>query len=62
MQNFYKIGKIIESQFNKIDHQVEYYDIVNIILDYVKDDTINCDKINCKRVVIFCCVNLIFLI
>ena len=43
MQNYssYKIGKIIESHFNTINNNNEYQNMVEIILDYTKDDKLN---------------------
>lgn len=52
MQNFYKIGKIVESHFNNINNNVEYADLIDIILDYTKDDVINCKELKCKTITI----------
>ena len=41
----YKIGKIVEKQFLLINPSNEYSDLVDIILAYVDDKKVKCDKL-----------------
>ena len=41
----YKIGKVLENHFLKINQHQEYSDIVNIILDYIDEKIIECNEI-----------------
>ena len=41
----YRIGKIIEKEFLLINPSIEYGDLVDIILSYVDDKKIKCDKL-----------------